>query len=212
MAIAALAAAGAIAWFFLAPRIDPQRVAAWLDAAAGQWWTLPAFIALYALLAVLFIPPQALSIAAVLLWGWQKGGAIELAAATISAMAPYALARGALRERVERAVGRYPDAARLLAEEAGTILLVLRLFPIVPYTALNYLAGLSSVRPLRYAAITLAGMVPSVFIFAYFVDVLMKGVAAPGAVAGRIFIAGALLALMVIAARVAARIMRRPCR
>jgi uncharacterized membrane protein YdjX (TVP38/TMEM64 family) len=207
--IALLAAVGFAVWFFAAPHTDPEQLAAWLRDIAGRWWTAPAFIALYVLLAVLFIPTQALSIAAVVLWGWQKGGAMELAAATLAAMVPYALARGAMRERVERALARYPIGQQLLREEAASILLILRLFPIVPYNALNYLAGLSPVKPLRYAAISLIGMTPPVFIFAYFVDALMQGVTAPRAVAGRIFIAGALLALLVVAARVAARRFQR---
>jgi uncharacterized membrane protein YdjX (TVP38/TMEM64 family) len=207
--IALLGAAGGAVWYFAAPHSDPERIAAWLRTVAGRWWTMPVFFALYALLAVLFVPPQVLSIAAVVLWGWQKGGAIELAAATLGAMLPYALARGAMRERVERALARHPLGARLLREEAASLLLILRLFPIVPYNALNYIAGLSPVRPLRYAAISLFGMVPSTFIFAYFVDVLMQGAAAPREVAGRIFLAGALLALLVVAARFVARRLRR---
>lgn len=209
IAIALLAALGFLVWSLAAPHVDPQRVAQELRAFAGLWWTPLAYAALYALLAVLFIPPQALSIAAVLLWGWRLGGTIELAAATLSAIPPYILARGAMRPRVEAALERYPIGKRLLREESSSILLVLRLFPAVPYTPLNYLAGLSPLKPLPYAAITFAGMAPSVFLFTWFVDALMEGAIAPRAVMWRIFLAGGLLALMVVAARLAARRLRR---
>lgn len=200
-----LAAIGSAFYVLAVRRIDPQELAASLRSVAGEWWMPLAYAAAYAVSNLLFIPTQALSVVAVLLWGWEKGGTIEWVSATVGALPPYFLARRAARDRARNLLRRYPDASQRLEKEGGMLLLVLRLFPVVPYTALNYLAGLSAARPLQYTAITAVGIIPSTFIFAYFVDSLIRGIATPREVAGRIFIAGALLALFVILGRLVTR-------
>ena len=60
-----------------------------------------------------------------------------------------------------------------------SLLLLLRVVPIIPYTALNYVAGLSPIRPQRYLLATFIGMVPSTYLFAYFVDATVEGIMEP---------------------------------
>jgi uncharacterized membrane protein YdjX (TVP38/TMEM64 family) len=183
---------------------DPAAIVEWLRASGGAWWAIPLYAALYAVFNVLFIPTQPLSIAAVLLWGWVNGGIIELISATIGALFPYLIARSTMRSWLRARLEKHQSVIAALDRESFTILLLLRVVPIIPYTALNYVAGLSSIRPQRYLLATFIGMVPSTFIFAYFVDASVQGLMAPREVMIRVLAAGALFAALIIATRVAA--------
>lgn len=211
----ALAAAAATAALVLSGRIDWTQLIASMRHYRDQWWMIPLFILAYAVLDVLFIPTQALSIAAPLMWGWKRGGVIELVAATIGAIFPYLIARSTLRPWVARRlhgtsdchIPRHPllhEIGDVLEREGFTFLLLLRLVPIIPYTPLNYLAGLSSVAPLPYVVATFIGTIPATFIFAYFVQAVAEGVMRPREVVLRIIAAGTLLAVLLIVTRIAA--------
>jgi uncharacterized membrane protein YdjX (TVP38/TMEM64 family) len=216
-----LLAGAAIAALLLSGRVDPNDVLEAMREYRGAWWMIPAYVAAYALLDVLFIPTQALSIAAPLMWGWKRGGIIELAAATFGSIFPYLIARSTLREWAVRKLHghaepgqtpRHPllhEIGEVLEREGFTFLLLLRLVPIIPYTPLNYLAGLSSVRPVQYVVATLIGTIPSTFIFAYFVQAVAEGVMRPREVLLRVIAAGTLLAILIIATRMAAPRIRR---
>jgi uncharacterized membrane protein YdjX (TVP38/TMEM64 family) len=204
-----MAVAGAVFWFSpLRHQLDPGALAQWARAQRHQWWAVPAYFAAYAVLNVLFVPTQALSIAAVLIWGWWQGGIIELFAATLAAIPPYLITRGTLRGAVAR-VERHRALAEVLAREGFTLMVVLRVIPILPYTLLNFVAGLSSLRLPAYVAATFIGMIPSVFIFAYFVDAIARGVVSPRQVMVRMLLAGVLLAALIVATRLAAPSVRR---
>jgi uncharacterized membrane protein YdjX (TVP38/TMEM64 family) len=105
-------------------------------------------------------------------------------------------------------VERHARAAELLREEGFSLLLLLRVVPLIPYTLLNYVAGFAAVRPLPYLAATLLGVIPSTFIFAYFVDAVVQGVMRPRDVALRIVAAGLAMAALVIGTRLATKSIR----
>jgi uncharacterized membrane protein YdjX (TVP38/TMEM64 family) len=175
----------------------------------GQWWAPFAFVAIYSLAAVIIFPTQPLSIAAVLIWGWRVGGAIELVAATIAAACPYFIARGTGRHWIEPRLKHHARIAALLDREGFMLVLILRVTSMVPYPVLNYLAGCSTVRLLPYLGATIVGMVPSVFIFAYFVEAVAAGLMRPREVAFRVIGAGLLFAIFAIGTRVAVGAVRR---
>lgn len=196
-ALLALAAVVAIVMFFRSG-VTVANVIAQARSLRHEWWTPIAYFAAYAVLNVLFIPTQLLSIASAVIWGWALGGTIELFAATLGALAPFSIARWL-----------YPAAAQryalpMLRREGTTLILILRLVPIVPYTALNYAAALSPVTLRQYTLATFGGMIPSTYIFAYFVDAIVNGILQPRDVFWRIALAGVLFATLVIATRLVA--------
>jgi uncharacterized membrane protein YdjX (TVP38/TMEM64 family) len=185
-----------------------QAVEAMRDA-GREWWAIPLFFVFYAVLALFLLPVGLLTAAAALAWGWQIGGLLDLAAATLAAIPPYLIARHRLPQRVEH----YLEKHGLKFETTPEFfpLLILRIVPIVPYVALNYIAGLARFRFRDYLIATLLGTIPSSFLFAFFIDTL--GDSAMGA-ATQLRIAGAcvaIAALLIIGrwgARYAARIAR----
>jgi uncharacterized membrane protein YdjX (TVP38/TMEM64 family) len=208
--IVLLALTGAAIYFSpLGSRLDAGALLLAARKYSGTWWIIPAYFVAYALLDVLFIPTQFLSIAAVLLWGWARGGTIELIAATAGAIPPFLIARGALREWFAERIRPHRRAADMIDREGFTLLLLLRVVPIIPYTPLNYVAGVSSVPLARYVLATFIGVMPSTFIFAWFVQAVVDGVMQPRDVMLRALGAGALLAALIIATRLAAPAVRK---
>ena len=180
-----------------------------LRSVSGEWWAVPAFLLAYGLFALLLLPVGLLSATGVLVWGWQLGGALDLFACTIAALPPFLLARGGLARWIEKRV-RAEDVPAL---DSPFAVLVLRILPIVPYVALNYIAGSATrIRTRDYVLTTFAGSIPSVFLFAWFIDTMAAG--AVGVVTeAKIFAVCALIAAAAIALRLLAdRVVRRGCR
>ena len=198
-----------IALALVATRLAGQplalRAIAFVRDTAHAWWALPLFVVLYTLCTIFFIPVSPLSAAAAVAWGWKLGGTIELVTCTVAALVPYALARRGLAPWVARRIHR--DDLPLL--DSTFTLLLLRIVPIVPFVALNYIAGATRVRTRDYVLATFAGSIPITYLFAWFVDTLAAGAMGMAAQI-KIFAACAAVALVAIALRfIARRVARR---
>lgn len=153
-----------------------RELIAELQSIASEWWAIPLFVALYIVFSVFLLPIGVLAAAAAVAWGWKLGGAIELVTCTIAALVPYALAHGRAREWIERRLQKLGSTTPSFEGENGTfVLLLLRIVPVLPYVAMNYVAGLARVRTRDYVWTTFVGSAPSVFVFAYFVDTMAAG-------------------------------------
>jgi uncharacterized membrane protein YdjX (TVP38/TMEM64 family) len=176
-----------------------------LQQTSSHWWTLPLFVLLYALFTVLLLPVGLLSAAGALMWGWKAAAAVELATVGVVSLIPFFLARRGLSGWVQR---RLPHR-ELPALDSGFNLFLLRLVPLVPFVALNYIAGTTRVKTRDYVVATVAGSVPSAVLFAYFVDTMAGaslGVATQAKIAGAcVLVAAAAIILRLAARRVARR-------
>lgn len=189
---------------FMATRLEdfPAARAAveTMRAGADQWWAVPLFVLLYAVFTILVLPLGLFSAAAALIWGWKIGGTIELVTCTLAAIPPYLLARRGLAGWVERRIAR--KNAPVL--DSTFVLFLLRLVPVVPYVALNYIAGATRIRMRDYVLTTLVGTLPSVFLFAFFVDT-MAGAAIGVVTELKIAAACTLVGIIAIAVRFMAK-------
>ena len=177
-----------------------------LQSVNQEWWALPLFFIVYALFALFLLPVGLLSAMAALVWGWKFGGTMEVVACTVAALPPFFLARGGLARWVERHIHR----DEVPALDSPFILFLMRVVPLVPYVALNYIAGSASrIRTRDFVLTTLVGSLPSAFLFAFFVDTMAAG--AVGAVTqAKIFMVCTIIALVAILLRLAAkRVARR---
>lgn len=208
--VTALATIGAVLYFSrLSDLFDTAYIVNEVRSYSDTWWAPILFLILYLILNVLFIPPQALSIAAVVAWGWVVGGAVELIVATFTALFPYWIARSAAKTWVEARMRRHERIMEMLAREGFSLLLAMRMIALIPYTALNYAAGFSAIRTIPYLVATFFGMIPPIFIFAYFVDALLAGLMQPTDIMLRMVAAGVLLAVLVFITRLGTRALRR---
>ena len=143
--------------------------------AAAEWvqglgaWGPAAFIALYALAIVLFVPGSLLTLAGGALFGVWAGVAYVFSAAVLGSTLAFGIARYGARGWVEQRIATNPRFAaldRAVGEEGLKIAFLLRLSPAFPFTFLNYALGLTRVRVRDYLLASL-GMLPGTFLYVY---------------------------------------------
>jgi uncharacterized membrane protein YdjX (TVP38/TMEM64 family) len=136
-----------------------EDVRAWV--AAAGWAGPVAFAGLYAVLTLTPAPATVLSIAAGLLFGLAGGLAVVMTGALLSAIGAFGLSRGLGRRAVERVDNDRLNHLDALLRRRGLLAVVgIRLVPLLPFTALNYLCGLTAVRTRDYVAGTAVGILP----------------------------------------------------
>ncbi len=129
-----------------------------------------AYIALYALSCVAFLPVSVLTFGAGALFGVGPGFALVWAGATLGACASFLLGRHWLRGWVEKRLARHPlflaiDAA--ISVQGWRVVFLTRLAPVFPFALLNYAYGLTRVRFREYALASWLGMAPGTLLFVY---------------------------------------------
>ncbi|MCZ2402527.1 TVP38/TMEM64 family protein [Paenarthrobacter sp. Z7-10] len=130
------------------------------------WWGPVAFILSYAILTLAPVPKSVLSVAAGLVFGLAGGLAIVFSAAILGAAAAFWLGRWLGREAVEKFTGaRVEKVDRLLRRRGLVAVIGVRLVPVLPFTAINYAAGLTSIRWWPYFLGTAIGILPGTVSF-----------------------------------------------
>lgn len=132
------------------------------EAVAGAGaWAQAAFVAGYVVATLLLLPKNVLSAAAGLLFGAAAGVALVWVGAVLGASAAFWVGRALGRDGVRRLVGRHMARLDGLVERHGVLaVLVARLVPVIPFTAVNYGSGLTAVRFVPYLLATAAGILP----------------------------------------------------
>lgn len=137
-----------------------------------------AFAAVYAVTTVLFIPGALLTVGGAFVYGKAFGlargvllcGLAVFCGASVGAILAFLLGRYLLRADAQRAViQRFPVSRAVdsaLQHDGLKIMLLLRLSPLVPFTALNYVMSVTSIS-LRSYVLALVGMVPAVAAYTF---------------------------------------------
>lgn len=134
--------------------------------AAGPWGAA-VFVAGYAVLCLLPAPKALLTALGGVLFGLWLGALLSWIAALTGAAAAFGLGRALGRDAVDRLTrGRAERADRLLADHGFGAVLAARLTPVLPFTVINYAAGLTGVRWRHYALGSALGMVPGSLAYA----------------------------------------------
>lgn len=119
------------------------------------------FVLAYASLTLTPVPKNLLTIAAGLVWGFWLALALVYVGALLGAAASFVIGRALGREAVERLTGaRVARLDAALADRGLLAVLGARLVPIIPFTLINYGAGLTAVRRRDYALGTAIGIIP----------------------------------------------------
>ena len=119
------------------------------------------FIVGYAVATLLLLPKNVMSAAAGFVFGLPVGLALVWVAAMLGAAASFWIGRGLGRDGVQRLAGKHLARLDALVERHGVIaVLVARLVPVVPFTAVNYGSGLTGVGFRPYVLATALGIVP----------------------------------------------------
>lgn len=132
-----------------------------LEDAADSRWGVAAFIALYVVAVVTLVPGTIGTVTAGAVLGFAVGFPVAMVGSLIGATIAFAIARTLGREGSQQLLGgRLMSIDDWIGENDLVSIIVLRLMPIVPFNLLNYAAGLTAMRPSRYVAGSVIGMVP----------------------------------------------------
>lgn len=177
-------------------------IAVVLILAAGRYYNLPgllagamtwvaaqgvagiaAYIMLYVVACLLFLPGSILTLGAGAVWGVVGGLPIVSVASTLGATAAFLVGRYFAREAVARRIEgneRFRAIDEAVAREGWKIVGLTRLSPVFPFNMLNYAFGLTRV-PLRdYVLASWIGMLPGTVLYVY-IGSLAGNLAALGA-------------------------------
>ena len=161
----------------------------WLLIEHSQWFTDPAlvkaqvvqwgawgpvvYILLYAVGPSFLVPGAVMTIAGGLAFGTMWGSVYSLIGADTGALVAFAAGRFLGRSFVERVVGaRFQSMMQRIAKHGFQIILYLRFVPVIPYNALNLLAGASPITFYDYFWASMIGMVPGTILYAFLGDAL----------------------------------------
>ncbi|MEO9220368.1 MAG: TVP38/TMEM64 family protein [Mycobacteriaceae bacterium] len=126
------------------------------------------FAALYAAITVSPLPKAVFTIAAGAVFGVPAAIPIVLAGALAGAVIAFYLGRLLGREATQRLAGRGLATLDTQLRRHGLwAITALRLVPVVPFTAVNYLSGLTALRLAPYAVGSLLGMTPATTAYAF---------------------------------------------
>lgn len=133
---------------------------------AGPWGPV-LYVLGYALLVLVPTPASVLTILGGALFGLAQGVALAWLGALLGAVGGFGLGRALGRDAVDRLLGgRLALADRVLADHGLPAVLAVRLVPVLPFTALNYAAGLVGVRWRPYVVGSALGMLPGATAYA----------------------------------------------
>jgi uncharacterized membrane protein YdjX (TVP38/TMEM64 family) len=156
--------AGAFAFVALVTGLSADGVRDVVDSlgAAGPL----AFIVVAALLACALFPGPLLAGASGALFGTALGTPVSIASATLGAVLAFTISRRVARASVEHTVGnRLPGLREWLERNGFLAVLYARIAPGLPYTVVNYVAGLTRIRLASFAAATAIGTAPRAFAY-----------------------------------------------
>jgi uncharacterized membrane protein YdjX (TVP38/TMEM64 family) len=145
--------------------LSAARVRGWIGGGRGLDVAL-LFVIVSASLTVACFPGPVLAAASGVLFGTAEGTCVSIVAAELGAVLAFAIARTLAGDVVARVGGPRLRAISAWVGRRGFLsVLYARIAPGVPYTVVNYAAGLSPVALAPFAAATLLGMAPRAFAY-----------------------------------------------
>lgn len=173
IAIVALIVGGSV-WLLIAHRewfTDPRLIKREV-LEAGVWAPI-VYMLMYAVGPSFLVPGAVMTIAGGLAFGALWGAAWSLVGADLGALIAFGAGRLLGRSFVENVIGdRFRKLLERLARNGFYIILYLRIVPVIPYNALNLLAGASPITFSDYFWASAVGLIPGTILFALLGDAL----------------------------------------
>lgn len=128
-----------------------------------------AFILLYIVITVAFVPASIVTLGAGVVFGVIKGAALVFVGAMLGATAAFLVGRYVARGWVASKIANSPRFRAVddaIAQDGRKIIFLLRLSPVFPFNLLNYSLGLSQISLKDYVAGTV-GILPGTVMYVY---------------------------------------------
>jgi uncharacterized membrane protein YdjX (TVP38/TMEM64 family) len=130
-------------------------------------WAPALYVLVFAVLTLVAAPRNVLTTVGAALFGMAGGIALSWLAALLGAVAGFAVGRWLGADAVERLTrGRLDRVSTALRDHGLESVVAARLMPVVPFTAVNYGAGVLGVRLAHFALGTAVGIVPGTIAYA----------------------------------------------
>jgi uncharacterized membrane protein YdjX (TVP38/TMEM64 family) len=159
--------AGGNASFLVSLQTQLVDALAWID---GLGAIAPlAFILLYIVITVAFVPASVVTLGAGVVFGVVKGSALVFVGAMLGATAAFLVGRYVARGWVSSKIAKNPKFQTIddaIARDGRKIIFLLRLSPVFPFNLLNYSLGLSQIS-LKDYVIGSVGMLPGTIMYVY---------------------------------------------
>ncbi|MGG6237145.1 TVP38/TMEM64 family protein [Nodosilinea sp. AN01ver1] len=140
---------------------------AWID---GLGAIAPlAFILLYIVITVAFVPASVVTLGAGVVFGVVKGSILVFVGAMLGATAAFLVGRYVARSWVARRIANSPKFQAIddaIAKDGRKIIFLLRLSPVFPFNLLNYSLGLSQIS-LKDYLVGSVGILPGTVMYVY---------------------------------------------
>jgi uncharacterized membrane protein YdjX (TVP38/TMEM64 family) len=132
-------------------------------------WGVAAFIVIYNIATILFIPGALLTMSGGVLFGLVWGSIYVVIAATLGATGAFFIGRCLCRKAICRMIENHPQFQaidKVVAQEGFKIVLLTRLSPILPFNLLNYAFGVTQVSVRDYILGSF-GIIPGTVMYVY---------------------------------------------
>ncbi len=149
------------------PQVLLQQALEWIES-LGSIGAI-AFIGIYIIATVAFLPAFILTLGAGVLFGVWWGSVYVFIGATLGAIAAFLVGRYLVRDWVAKKIAgndKFSAIDRAVGKEGLKIVLLTRLSPIFPFNLLNYAFGVTGVSIKDYI-IGSIGMIPGTMMFVY---------------------------------------------
>jgi uncharacterized membrane protein YdjX (TVP38/TMEM64 family)/rhodanese-related sulfurtransferase len=188
---------------------DAAALEAWVDnaGAAGP----VAFVLIYALATVLFLPGSVLTLAGGALFGPVLGTVLNLTGATLGAALAFLVSRHLASDWVARKTGgRLKQLIQGVESEGWRFVAFVRLVPLFPFNLLNYALGLTRIPFWHYMIASAVCMLPGAIAYTYLGYAGREAIAGGESLIQKILLGIALLAVVAFLPRLVARLRRGP--
>lgn len=150
--------------------IDIEDLVALLGRVQENPWAPFIYIALYIVGVVFALPGLALTVIAGPIFGFWKGTLLVVIASNIGCQMTFWISRWLGQEFVERFIRSESFLEKVsdkIERNGFMVMLYLRLIPLFPFNAINYLSGLTSIKHRDYTIATFVGMLPATMVYVY---------------------------------------------
>lgn len=169
------------------------------------------FILIYAAGTILFLPGSVMTLAGGALFGPLLGVFVNLAGATLGAIASFLIARYLAHGWVERKTGgRIKTLMDGVEAEGWRFVAFTRLVPLFPFNLLNYALGLTGIKLLQYAVATIIFMLPGAIAYTYLGYAGREAIGGGEDLIQKVMLALALLAVVAFIPRLIAQLRKKP--
>lgn len=141
-------------------------------------WAPAAFVVLWVLAAVLFLPGLPITVAGGVVFGAVWGTVWTTVGANLGATAAFLIARYLARGLVEQRIADNETLGRIdrgVARHGWRMVLITRLVPVFPFNLQNYAYGLTDISLSTYALVSLPAMLPATIAYSFAAGSLRTG-------------------------------------